>query len=514
MMRRVISLWERELDCHQVVMFFLLVTSAYVLPLIFADFRYSDDNWRTLGAGTAWAGQGRWFLELLYQALSFTSAAPNMFPLPLLLAVLAMTSALTRLTYHYFSEPTLACCLVPLPLWYNPFLLQGLSYQYDGVGIALSLVPVIFAVVFKSASRVRQLLVPAALLVLAFGLYQVSVNVFLGLCCVELLRSAYTCEPYSQWLKMLGWKLAQLGLAMLTYLTMTGLFMGAERTALLNWEASPFLQVSINIGRVLEKTALLFHGGYAWTITVLILFALVGLAQLGRRVLAREEQRWKTGLMTLGCFLMLPLLALLVPGITLFFRDFNGGARTLMGFGVLSTVVFYLAFLALSPIHRRLPLLLAIPLLATLSLSFAYGRVLTLQKDFGDGALYSLGHDIASRRELYEAKRIYMSVNYSGAWLISACGSFKHLPVLHYLLNVDYYMLSENLQFMGITNVTTESERRNATHVGYQRYIPIVESQYYRIFLLGDYGFIVMKEPVRDDRKTNSCRELGSIGFW
>jgi len=29
------------------------------------------------------------------------------------------------------------------------------------------------------------------------------------------------------------------------------------------------------------------------------------------------------------------MLALLVPGITLLFRDFNEGARTLMGFGVL-----------------------------------------------------------------------------------------------------------------------------------------------------------------------------------
>ena len=55
---------------------------------------------------------------------------------------------------------------------------------------------------------------------------------------------------------------------------------------------------------------------------------------------------------------------------------------------------------------------------------------------------------------------------------------------------------------MGITNVVAEKERRNATRVGYQGYPPVVESQYYRIYLLGDYGFIVMKEPARLRRCT------------
>ncbi|MNU07018.1 hypothetical protein D3C72_2524280 [compost metagenome] len=56
-------------------------------------------------------------------------------------------------------------------------------------------------------------------------------------------------------------------------------------------------------------------------------------------------------------------------------------------------------------------------------------------------------------------------------------------------------MLAENLPKVGITNVVAERERRNATRVGYQNFSPVVESPYYRIYLLGDYGFIVMKEP-------------------
>jgi len=134
-------------------------------------------------------------------------------------------------------------------------------------------------------------------------------------------------------------------------------------------------------------------------------------------------------------------------------------------------------------------------LLAMLSLSYAYGRVLTVQKTFAASALASLQHDIASHRQLREAKRIYLSVTYSDHWLRGAAGSFKQMPVLHYLLNIDFFVLAENLPGVGITNVVAEKERRNATRVGYQGYPALVDSQFYRIYLTGDYGFIVMKEP-------------------
>ncbi|PMW99237.1 hypothetical protein C1X59_18180 [Pseudomonas sp. FW215-R2] len=485
----------RELGRRQVVLFFLLATTLYILPLILADFPYIDDNWRTLAAGNVWAGQGRLFMDWLYQALTFTGAAPNIFPLPLLLATVAMSLALTRLTFHYFPEPTLACCLVPLPLWYNPFLLQNLSYQYDGAGMALSLVAVIYAITFCGTSRIQRWLVPSVLLTLAIGLYQVSLNVFLGLCCVELLRNVHRRVPWAEFWRLSGWRLAQLVLAVLIYAVTAYPFTESGRTELLNGSADPLLQIGINIGRVMEKVALLFHGGYTTVFIVLVLCALFGGVRLGRQIRLRNEPTAQGLLLGFICLLTLPLIVLLVPGMTLLFRDFNEGARTLMGFGVLLILLFYLAYVGLTSLHSRLPLLLAIPLLATLSLSFAYGRVLMMEKTFANSALYSLSQDISSHRELREAKRIYMSVTYSDRWLAGAEGTFRQLPVLRYLLNIDYFMLAENLPSAGITNVVAERERRNATRVGYQGFPALVDRLYYRIYLIGDYGFIVMKEP-------------------
>lgn len=494
-MGRLSDFFVKELGRRQVWLFFLLATLVYVLPLILADYPYIDDNWRSLSAGMAWAEQGRLFAQLFFNALTFTGAAPNIYPLPLLIATLAMACALTSLTLHHFRQPTFACCLVLLPLWYNPFFLQNLSYQYDGAPMALSLVAVIYAITFRHPSRNVQWLVPSFLIALALGLYQISLNVFLGLCCLELLRASANKMPWPQWGAMIGWKLAQVVLGWLIYWATAFAYMEQNRALLLNWSAQPLLQVSVNIGRVLEKVVLLFHGGFVWVFAGLLLCAIAGAVRLGGIIVERRESGPKRVLIGLLCLLAVPLVLLLVSGVALFFRDFNEGARTLMGFAVLLVLLFYLSHLALASVHERLPLLLLVPLLAMLSLSFAYGRVLTVQKTFATSALFSLERDISSHQALREAKRIYMSVTYSDYWLLGAAGSFKQMPVLHYLLNIDFYMLAENLPKVGITNVVAERERRNATRVGYQHFTPLVESPYYRIFLLGDYGFIVMKEP-------------------
>ena len=494
-MGRFSDYFTRELGRRQVWLFFLIAILVYVLPLILADYPYIDDNWRSLSAGTAWADQGRLFTQLFYNALTFSDGAPNIFPLPLLIASLAMASALTRLTFHYWPQPTVAGCLVVLPLWYNPFFLQNLSYQYDGAGMVFSVVAVVYAISFEHPSRNLRWLVPAFLIALGLGLYQVSFNVFLGLCCVEVLRAAQDNVNWEQWRDRVGGRIAQALLGALIYAVSAYPFTNQSRTLLLNWAASPWLQVSTNISRVLEKVLLLFHGGFAWVFAGLLLCAIAGGVQVGAHIWQRRDSGAKKCLIGLASLLTLPMVMLLVSGMALFFRDFNEGARTLMGFAVLLVLLFYLSHVALVRLHPRLPLLLVVPLLAMLSLSYAYGRVLTVQKTFAASALASLQHDIASHHQLRDAKRIYLSVTYSDHWLRGAAGSFKQMPVLHYLLNIDFFVLAENLPGVGITNVVAEKERRNATRVGYQGYPAWVDSQFYRIYLMGDYGFIVMKEP-------------------
>jgi hypothetical protein len=498
---RVARFLDKKLSGREVWVFFSIAVFIYTVPLILADYYYIDDNWRSLAAGTAWAGQGRLFTDLFYNALTFSSGAPNIFPMPLLIATFAMAHALTSLTMHYYKEPTVSCCFVLLPLWYNPFFLQNLSYQYDGPATTLSLVAIIYAMTFRAKSALLQVVLPGMLIAVGMGLYQLSINVFLGLCCIELVRAVNDKASWDSLGSLVKWKLAQLIIGGGVYYLVAYPFIVQERLPLLEWSVNGFLQLETSIGVLTSKIALLFQGGNVWLLWAVLLCAGAGAVRVGLTIVKRKESVLKKIILSLICLLVLPVLLLLVPGATLVFRDFNEGARTLMGFAVLLVFLFYLSHLLLEAIDPRLSVLLAVPLLSMLSLSYAYGRVLNVQKEFATSALFSLEHDIASNQQLRDAKLIYMSVTYSDHWLSGAAGSFELMPVLAYILNIDFFMLSENLPKVGITNVVTEKERRNATRVGYKGYPPVVDSKFYNIYLLGDYGFIVMKEPPRIEKR-------------
>ena len=114
---------------------------------------------------------------------------------------------------------------------------------------------------------------------------------FLGLCCLELLRGANDKLAWPQWCELIGWKIAQAFLGWLIYAVSAYPFMQQNRTLLLNWTAEPLLQLHVNIGRVLEKVVLLFHGGFAWVFAGLLLCAIAGAVRLGLNVVARQDSR-------------------------------------------------------------------------------------------------------------------------------------------------------------------------------------------------------------------------------
>jgi hypothetical protein len=82
---------QRELSRKEIMIVFVVLSFAYIYPLVHADYAYVDDNWRALHqAQEAWKNQGRILLEVLHRVLTFTGGTTNIFPLPLLISVFAL----------------------------------------------------------------------------------------------------------------------------------------------------------------------------------------------------------------------------------------------------------------------------------------------------------------------------------------------------------------------------------------------------------------------------------------
>lgn len=488
------SLFDRALVPRETLIFFVVAVFLFVYPLILADYFYIDDSWRAQLAGTHWKEEGRLFVELFYGALTFTAAAPNIFPLPLIIATLAMALALRRLVQHYFPAPTFSMCLVVLPLWYSPFFLQNLSYQFDGPTMALSLVAIIYAITFTSRHAVLNVLMPGMLIALALGLYQLSLNVFIGLCCIEVLRQV--AEPVA--LKVLLWTVVQKGMQLLAGLALYYLtaypFMAELRQGMLGLHPQIWVDLAARQGLIVERLGLLINDGNRWLCVVLAIGAAIAWLWTGlRAMVGGRGLAQKAGLFVLHV-LTLPLLLLCVSGVALLFKIFNDGARTLMGLSALLVAVFYLNHWLLQKVHPRCCLLLLVPVFCMLSFSYAYGRVMSVQKELTQSVLQQLSYDIASRQELRDVQKFYMvSVGVTGNWLPAASGSTMLMPALKYVLNINYFVLAEMLPRNGLINVVRDNPPLTARNFADGNFVPLVVNKFYRLYTVDGNGYIVMQ---------------------
>ena len=482
---------------NDVLLFFLVATFLYIFPLVQADYFYNDDNWRALMAGEGWREEGRVVIELFYNAVSFGTKAPDLFPLPLFIATAGVSIALRDLTFFYFERPTFAHCLVVLPIWYNPLFLQNLSYRYDGPVMALGMVMLIYAVIWLRDKAWMNVWVPALLVALALSIYQVLIGFYIALCCVEVIRLVWERQTSEVIFPFIGRKLMAIGIGVLVYYATAYRWMTGTRQVFLALEASSLLEIRDRLLHVRWMFSEWGTEGVRWIIWGGALLALIGYAWAGFNLLYRPEYLWRKIALASLYVLALPMLLVCIPGITVLFAYFDVGARALLAFPAMLVLVFFLSFQVLTRIHARLGVILLIPLVAILSFSFGHGRVLALQKEQESAVLASLLYDI-THSSLRDQHSIYMIPELKANWLPAASGAFATMPVLKHVLGVDYVLLPEMLPRAGITNVYIAKDQEMIASLRRGDYSPVVSTPFYDLYVIHDRGYIFMKKPQGD----------------
>ncbi|QXH52388.1 glucosyltransferase domain-containing protein [Pseudomonas fakonensis] len=483
----------------------LLAIGVHVLPLVLADMPYIDDYWRAQAAGTGWLGEGRALTQWFYELLTFSGAGPNIFPLPLLIAVAVTAHALVRLIQRFFTVPRAVDALVVLPLWYNPFFLQNLTFQYDGPTMALGMAAMIYAVTLEPR-RMGAWLGGAVLVGVGLGFYQVTLNLFVGLCCLDVLRALRLGE--AAW-PLLARRVCQLLIGCAVYALLALPFMTDPRQALLPLDGNLLLVVVQRLHVLGAKVALLL----ATPANQLVALALAGLALLGAgadllRIL-RGQHAWVKTLAGACCYLLAIVgVPAAVSGFMLMFAgEMYQGFRTLMGFGCVLMLLFYLAQRPLAAWHRHAPWLLVIPLLSMLALAYAHGRNLQAQGELGKALSYYLGQDILSHREFEHVQVFYLiDPDDSDGWLPAAVGADARLPVLKYIRQSNYMLFPQMMNRAGIERFYTPAHFKSAPPNGWGRDdvvahagAAVLRRPFYDIYLVGDDAYVLLnsrrKEP-------------------
>jgi len=491
------SSWNRPLTCTQLWLLCSAALALHIVPLLMADMPFLDDYYRVPGAYSGWEEVGRPLANALFGIFGFAAGAVDVYPLPLLVMVVITGHALGRLVGQWFRDPTISAVLVVLPLWFHPLFLQNLSYHYDGASMALSLVASLWAITVGANSAKRWL---AGIVLVASGaaLYQPSVNVFVGLCAVEVIREVVDGRALGPLCRQLLIRSSQVLLGGGLYYVTCAWMVKSTRAGLLAFDG----QWLVEIGRRLEATAevvsLLLTPATVWMFTGLLMLALLGLLrelwQIRRRPVSWAQ---RMGLMAV-VIIPIPLVCLCIPGIVLFLAEFETTVRPLMGLGVVLVLLLYLSYRALVGLPGIRLLILAITLLFMLSFSYAYGRVLVLQKELQQSITHSMAHDLWSKPELRAANHYYL-IDYwmARTWIPAARGTLERLPAIE-VINIYHYMaLPEMLPRVGVDDMHPFFERPplDREQVIATSPTPLISSKFYDIHMVGDAAYVLVNRP-------------------
>lgn len=165
----------------------IIICLLYILPIILAGTYYTDDMGRAY-RGHGWDGDGRFLANIIINLLSFGNGILSSFPYTTIFSAIIFLFAGISVHQTIFGLDKNIKTLIPLLLVTSPFLLENLSYRYDCLPMALSLLAAVVPYHFVNTNK----FIPLSIICVfaSLGLYQVSAMIYVSLCiCLMIKRT-------------------------------------------------------------------------------------------------------------------------------------------------------------------------------------------------------------------------------------------------------------------------------------------------------------------------------------
>lgn len=129
-------------------LFLFIIGLLYVFPIVLANVYYVDDMGR-LSLGYGWDGDGRILSNVLTEALSFGNGIISIFPYSTLLSSVILVISGIIVSDMLFENKYLKS-ISSLFILTSPFMLENLSYRYDSILMAVSVLCAVVPFIFRS----------------------------------------------------------------------------------------------------------------------------------------------------------------------------------------------------------------------------------------------------------------------------------------------------------------------------------------------------------------------------
>ncbi|EJC8343495.1 glucosyltransferase domain-containing protein, partial [Salmonella enterica subsp. enterica serovar Worthington] len=172
-------------------LFLFIIGLLYVFPIVLANVYYVDDMGR-LSLGYGWDGDGRILSNVLTEALSFGNGIISIFPYSTLLSSVILVISGIIVSDMLFENKYLKS-ISSLFILTSPFMLENLSYRYDSILMAVSVLCAVVPFIFRSHYKLF-FATSFFCLLISFCLYQTSTMAYFSVALCLLIKQCLNNE--------------------------------------------------------------------------------------------------------------------------------------------------------------------------------------------------------------------------------------------------------------------------------------------------------------------------------
>lgn len=443
----------KDLTIPHIYSLMLTIGVIFTLPIFMANVYYVDDLMRASTGILGWVTLGRPLTDITFQALSASSKAVDIFPLGLIFSVVALSTSSIVLIVTSGIRKTLINALVFSLIWFNPMMLQNLSYRFDSLSMSLSMLCCTLAsyLVFKKNSFL--VVFSILFLICSLSLYQPSIFIFLSCFSVIIL-----CKILNQDFVLNDFLLSLMKIIisfLLAYFLYTKFILpyisfASTRSELIFESPRPLEHIINYLKAIFKQLESLYDSGYKAFLILLPASIIIGAITIIKSSIGTEKIKLS---------LTMKLLILILSPFACFFLTFMPTAilketitapRVFMSFGF----IICCSLIMISKLRTVFSVVFLLYAIPTLGLSFSYGNALKQQNDYDDITALEISREINKANE----SAIIYGINNSPLIVQKI---IENKPFLKYIISPSYdWTMSLRLQNYLVSNVLFSFDRK------------------------------------------------------
>lgn len=413
------------LEHHKKAILIIFIASFfYVLPIILVKAYYIDDMTRSL-TGQGWDHDGRLLATWIMKRLTIGNQIVDVYPFAQILGSLILSISGYIICVRFGIKGLMTAVISSMIITTSPFMMENLSYRYDSLTMALSILSVCMPFIWYE-KKTSFFISSAIGILFSLQIYQASALSYFIILSAFITKDIYLRNYidtlYKSVISIFSFSFAYFISSKILKFYSIDL---AGRNRFIIDSISPLDILKHNIDAATHMVSTLYTPTYSVWLAPLILLSVISIAFISIRCLYLDKAKGIYGFtLTILCFLG---VIICIPGVNIFLEEPWWTSRTMIGyaFAILYSSLLLSLFLDNSKI---MIVILSMAILPSFIICASYSSALSHQNKFTDEVI-SLSFPYLSKNP--DSELVIDGIGPESRRLKLAMSSF---PVIHYLV--------------------------------------------------------------------------------